>query len=409
MDKEIKNKNLLIISQGYPCGDVNLSSFVKAQVDQLVPFFSKIYIISPTPYFPAFLGKLKIFRTLFQDFSKVRNYSYHNVDVFYPKYFTLPLGFLRRRNGKFAAQAAQRCIIKNNLNFTLIHAHFIWPSGYVAAKLKERYGTKIVITGHGFDVYSLPFKNSFWRQITLSILKKADGLITVSESNLNHIRKLGFDGEVEVIPNGVSLENFYPVDKKKAREALGLPNDKKIVLAVGNLVTVKNHKTLINAVFELHKKEKDVLLYIIGKGDLEKKLKLQINQLNASEYIKLIGAKPHNELSLWMNAADVFALPSYSESFGIVSIEALACGCPVVSTRNGGAEEIVVSDDYGYLAESPDDANEMCNLLFSALRKEWKVDRMINFVKKYDWTRITERLLGVYSQISKQPESIDSL
>ena len=398
MGSKFKDKNLLIVSLGYPYGDVHLSSFVKAQVDQLKAYFNNIYIISPTPYFPKILTNLKIFRTLFHDFSRMSSYSYDNVDVFYPKYFTLPLECLRKRNGDFAAQVTQKCIVKNKLSFNLVHAHFIWPSGQVAVKLKEEYGTKIIVTGHGFDVYSLPFKSPFWKQSTLTILKKADGLITVSESNLNHIRKLGFDGEVEVIPNGVSFDKFHPIDKMKARDALGLPNDKKIVLAVGNLVTVKNHKTLINAVFELHKKEKDVLLYIIGKGDLEKKLKLQINQLNASEYIKLIGAKPHSELSLWMNAANVFALPSYSESFGIVSIEALACGCPVVSTRNGGSEEIIISDDYGFLVKNPDDANEMSSLLLAAMHKEWNDAKMISYVQEYDWSKLVRRCLDVYSE-----------
>ncbi len=401
METKFKDKNLLIVSLGYPYGDVHLSSFVKAQVDQLKPFFNKIYVISPTPYFPKFLSKFKIFRTLFHDFSRLRNYCYDNVDVFYPKYFTLPLEFLRVRNGDFAAQVTQKCIVKNKLNFNLIHAHFIWPSGQVATKLKERYGTKVIITGHGFDVYSLPFKSNFWRQSTLEILKKADSLITVSESNSEYIRKLGFAGEVEVIPNGVNLENFYPVDKNKARETLGLPNEKIIILAVGNLVEVKNHKTLIKAVVELHKRQANVQLYIIGKGDLETKLRQQINQHNASEYIKLLGARPHSEIPLWMNAANVFALPSYNESFGIVTIEALACGCPVVSTHNGGSEEIINSDDYGFLVENPEDANEMCNLLLTAMHKEWNVAKMISYVQKYDWSKVLKRLLDVYSRFLK--------
>lgn len=401
MDRKYKDKNLLIVSLGYPYGDVHLSNFVKAQVDHLNAFFNKIYVISPTPYFPKFLSKLKIFRTLFHDFSRLRNYSYDNVDVFYPKYFTLPLEFLRVRNGDFAAQVTQKCIVKNKLNFNLIHAHFIWSSGQVAAKLKERYGTKIIITGHGFDVYSLPFKSNFWRQSTLEILNKADSLITVSESNSKYIRKLGFEGEVEVIPNGVSLENFYPVDKKKAREALDLPNEKNIILAVGNLVEVKNHKTLIKAVVELHKRQTNVQLYIIGKGDLETKLRQQINHHNASEYIKLLGASPHSEIPLWMNAANVFALPSYSESFGIVSVEALACGCPVVSTRNGGSEEIIISDDYGFLVENPEDTNEMSSLLLTAIHKEWNTAKMLTYVQKYDWSKVLKRLLDVYSRFLK--------
>jgi len=132
---------------------------------------------------------------------------------------------------------------------------------------------------------------------------------------------------------------------------------------------------------------KDILCIIIGSGELYKKLERQIHSRGIEDFVILAGGKPHDEISTWMNASDLFVLPSISESFGVVQIEAMACGKPVVATRNGGSEEIVTSSNFGFLVEpaNPDDLAEKIRL---ALIREWDYEAIVRHVKTYAWENI---------------------
>jgi glycosyltransferase involved in cell wall biosynthesis len=112
----------------------------------------------------------------------------------------------------------------------------------------------------------------------------------------------------------------------------------------------------------------------------------------------LAGGKPHDEIPLWMNACDVFVLPSVRESFGVVQIEAMACGKPVVATLNGGSEEVIISDDYGLLVE-PGDPDDLAEKILVALDREWDREEILTYVERFMWENIAEETMGVYTQI----------
>lgn len=116
---------------------------------------------------------------------------------------------------------------------------------------------------------------------------------------------------------------------------MSLDYNKKIILTVGNFVEVKGHKYLIEAMREVIKHKKNVHCLIVGSGKLKNKLEKQISKCGLKDHIKLVGREPHNQIPIWMNDCNVFVLPSLSESFGIVQIEAMACGKSVVVTYNG--------------------------------------------------------------------------
>ena len=155
------------------------------------------------------------------------------------------------------------------------------------------------------------------------------------------------------IPNGFSSK-FKPLDQEECRKSLGLPQNVKILFTLGWLIERKGFNYLIEAMDIILKERKNVFCFIGGSGKLKDKLQSQINDLKLEKYVKLIGFIPDEALSLWMNACDIFVLPSLSESFGVVLIEAMACGKPVISTYNGGSEEVVISEDYGLLVERED-------------------------------------------------------
>ena len=282
--------------------------------------------------------------------------------------------------------------------FDLIHAHFTWSAGYAGARLKEEYDIPLVVTGHGYDVYSLPFKDNEWREKIEYVLNTADHVITVSQSNLACIKKLDVSTSVTVIPNGFRSDLFYPRDSSECRKLLNLPQDKRIILTVGNLEPIKGQKYLVEAVQRIVRERKDILCVIVGAGKLRTALERQIRSLGLEDYVMLTGGKPHDEIPLWMNACDLFVLPSLRESFGVVQIEAMACGKPVVATRNGGSEEVVTSNKYGLLVEPANPADQAEKILV-ALGREWDRRAVLAYAERYMWENIAKEIVGVYSRV----------
>jgi glycosyltransferase involved in cell wall biosynthesis len=203
---------------------------------------------------------------------------------------------------------------------------------------------------------------------------------------------------VTILPNGYKEELFHPIDTEKCRKFLGLPADKKIVLSVGNLQEVKGHKYLVEAMEHVVKKRKDVICLIVGSGKLEIMLKKQIKLAGLFDYVKLVGAKPHSEIPLWMNACDLFVLPSLRESFGVVQIEAMGCGKPVVATYNGGSEEIITSEAYGLLCK-PGNSKNLAEGILAGIENKYDQNKLINYAKSYSYDNIYKEIYSIYKAL----------
>ncbi|MGM0609411.1 MAG: glycosyltransferase family 4 protein, partial [Candidatus Muiribacteriota bacterium] len=389
----------LVISSFYPTedGSITKSIFVKNQVDELKKYFKKIIVIAPIPFFPKFLQNLNSIPLDYRVLPKFFDYSYENVSVFFPKYISSPI--FKKITDFSLLKTVENCIQRNKLSFDLIHAHFLFPSGLVAAKLKKKYGFSVVTTAHGSDIYLTPFTNSVFRQRAVFALENADKIITVSKSNLKCIRRLGIRKRVFLIPNGFNHNLFYPKNKDYCQKKLGIKGSNKVILNVGRLREVKNHKTLILALSKLRNKRKDFVCYIVSGGPLENQLKSMIKSYKLNKFVRIVGQKQHDEIPLWMNAADLFVLPSYRESFGIVNIEALACGTPVVSTVNGGSESILVNKDYGLLLKNPEDYEGLAALINEALNKKWNKKKITDYSEKFALEKIAKKTLSIYKNI----------
>jgi glycosyltransferase involved in cell wall biosynthesis len=315
-----------------------------------------------------------------------------------PKYFTLPIEILRKRNCYLATKSSIKALSKNPINFSLIHAHFL-ENGFVGTTLKNQYSKPLVVTAHGGDVYDLPFRDAWYNTLARFVLAEADQIITVSRFNAEKLLSLGApSNKLHVIPNGYDEKLFKPIPVYKARESLGLPLNKKILLSVGNLVDVKGHKYLIDAMSYVLKKRNDVILVIVGTGVLRENLEKKARDLDLNDKILFMGGKKHEEIPLWMNACDIFVLPSLNESFGVVIIEAMACGKPVIGTRVGGIPEIISRDNIGILVK-PKHSESLSECIIEALEKKWIPKDIIDYAQQYSWTNIVKRILEVYYKV----------
>jgi len=393
-------ENLLVISPHY-------LTFVKDYCEALAKYVDEIHVIvyyNPLTNFAKYfqIGYLKHisrFTTIDKLIDKTDLPS--NVFVHVIKH---PYLVPDSKNMKLGEKLFDRYLLytkRSNIKFDLIHAHFLWPCGYAAVKLGKTLDVPVIVTGHGYDVYDLPFRDSAWKAKIKWVLDNADLVTTVSQSNKDIlVNKLGVPPEkVEVIPNGFNSKLFKPVDKSYARRVLNLPEDRKIILNVANLVPIKGHEYLIRAMNEVVKQRRDVLCIVVGDGPLKKKLIRLTKELNLEKFVRFVGAKPHSEIPLWMNAADIFVLPSLNEGNPTVMFEALGVGLPFVGTRVGGVPEIINSEDYGLLVE-PADSYDLAEKILTALDRKWDGVKIRKYAEHYSWENIAKDVVKLYSEIS---------
>ncbi|MCQ1535236.1 glycosyltransferase family 4 protein [Methanosarcina sp. KYL-1] len=387
------NDNILFVVHSY-------NSFQKESINSLCKYFNECSVLVRSnpiaeiskyitiPYLDIFKLDHKIDKTNIPP----------NIKVWPTKIIYAPLDAQYKRLGEKHYKAVENTINKKKVEFNIIHSHFTWSSGYVGAKIKEKYSVPFVVTTHGYDIYNLPFKDEEWKERIEYVLNSADHIITVSKSNLECIRKLTVKTPVTVLPNGYRDDLFYPEDQKKCRNALNIPHGKKIILTVGSLLEIKGHKYLIEAMGEVVKRRNDVQCYIVGGGVLEKKLKKQIVSRGLQDYVKVVGSRPHDEIPIWLNACDVFVLPSLNEGNPTVMFECLGCGKPFVGTKVGGVPEIITSDDYGLLCETGRTKELEENILL-ALNKEWDNIKIKEYSEQFTWDVIARKIANIYSEV----------
>jgi glycosyltransferase involved in cell wall biosynthesis len=131
---------------------------------------------------------------------------------------------------------------------------------------------------------------------------------------------------------------------------------------------------------------------------LERELTTLIEKKDLGKYVFLAGGKPHSEIPLWINACDVFVLPSLNEGNPTVMFEALGCGKPFVGTKVGGVPEIISSEEYGILV-NPADSHDLADKILLALEREWDTAKILTYAEQFTWDTIAKEIVGIYSNV----------
>ena len=231
----------------------------------------------------------------------------------------------------------------------IIHGHYLFPAGAAAVEVGNKHNIKTYVTAHGSDMFELYKSKPFMRPTIKKVLKNADGIFAVSKALRQEIIATGVSGIAEKTKlswNSVDITKFSLKDDDSFKKEFGL-FDKPIVLFVGNLIKRKN----VGALLEAKKIAKsDYYLVIVGDGPLSKKLRKKVEDENIPDVI-FTGSR--TDVENIIPNCDFLVLPSFSESFGLVLIEALACGKPVIGSDVGGISEII-NDDVGLLVNPND-------------------------------------------------------
>jgi glycosyltransferase involved in cell wall biosynthesis len=288
---------------------------------------------------------------------------------------------------------------------TILHSHTIVPGGLAGAFIKKELGIPHVCTIHGSDINVFPYQNKIALLLTKYSLRGCDHVIGVSSKTSERAHSIANGAaKISIIYNGADSELFRPLQKEATREKLGLAREKKILLYVGNILRLKGVHTLIEAFAALLKdyKRNDMLLLLIGEGSERRGIEHVVKALKIENEVLLLGEKPHDEIPLWVNSADVFVLPSLSEGFPLVIPEAMMCGVPVVATDVGGVPEAVIDGRTGLLVR-PNDAFSLEKAIRAYLDNEQFTRRITENARRmaenFTWAINAEKNLALYSTL----------
>ena len=295
--------------------------------------------------------------------------------------------------------------------YDLVQSHY-WLSGPVGEILSEMWNVPHAITFHTLaktkkQARSGEHEPEMRSTVEQRSMERADAVVVSTAQEGEDIRRLYGKSSrtVRVIPAGVDLNLFKPVQKEEARRALGL-SESKVVLYVGRLEPLKGVDILLEAVWRLEDRS-DTRLLVVGGGlqtdDEFRRLKASADRLGIADMVTFTGSVKQSDLPVYYSAADVFALPSYYESFGLVALEAMACGAPVVASRVGGLKTFVENGVTGYLIpwRCPEPFAQRLDMLLanpSLREKLGKAGRAAAL--EMGWGRTADSLIDLYSELS---------
>jgi len=287
----------------------------------------------------------------------------------------------------------------------LVHSHLMDMNFYssIAAKI---VGIPHIATEHG-DIHHTS-KNSQFGFKPKAISSFSTKLVFVSKFTQGaFLKRIGLDGrKTEVIYNGIDLEVFHrEIDTKKKRAELGIEEDDFVVGNIGNLYPVKGQTYLLQAASKVIQRTTNAKFMIIGRGELENKLKEEVKNLNLRNHVLFLGFREDTHELL--KVMDIFVLPSLSEGMPLSLIEAMACSLPTIASDVGGISEVItdgltgfiippadpetLADRIIYLLENPQSASKMSKRALQKVKTSFDLQTMINnYCRIYE--EVTSRL-----------------
>jgi D-inositol-3-phosphate glycosyltransferase len=313
---------------------------------------------------------------------------------------------------------------EKGIRYDIIHSHY-WMSGMAAASLSDLWaGTPII---HMFHTLG-EMKNRIARteaeregEYRLNgerqVLRRVDRVVVATLAELTQLRFLykAEASKMVVIPPGVDLGHFYPIPSDEAKLYVGIKPEDRMVLFVGRIEPLKGVDTLIHAMccIQLRDASRPVHLAIIG-GDPSasrekmtaemKRLQALCDELALGQTVVFLGKRDQDKLPYFYSAAEVLVMPSHYESFGMVALEAMACGTPVIASEVGGLAYLVRDGETGFTipAEEPDTLCEKLTWLLNDRELHERMSgRAAKYAQDYAWEKIAAQIVQAYGDLLK--------
>jgi D-inositol-3-phosphate glycosyltransferase len=308
--------------------------------------------------------------------------------------------------------------------YDIVHAHY-WLSAKVARTLEQRWSVPVVQMFHTLGLVKrevmdedVDGESDVRVEIEREAVRRSAAVVAASEIELGELRRLyrADSSRVAVIPCGVDPTMFHPVRQADARELLGRDQCERLILFVGRIEQIKGIDVLLRSLgllFQRHPDlRSDVCLLVVGgaldPGDdapeTEKILELRrlVHEHRMESNVAFVGSRGQEELALYYAAADVCAVPSLTESFGLVALEAMACGTPVVGTRVGGLQTVIENGESGLLVPAGDYealAEAIARVLKDARLRMHLAHGARDRAEHFTWRRVGDRMVDLYDRV----------
>ncbi len=287
-----------------------------------------------------------------------------------------------------------------------IHAHWIVPQGFVAAMIKKLTGMLYIVTAHAGDVF--PLKNGFLRWFGKVALRNAFYCTVNSNATKEAVAGVANIPNVDIVPMGVDLSAFSPSKKDDSIRKKHCV-DGEFIFTVGRMAEKKGFKYLIDAMPRILEKLPKAKLVMIGDGPERQRLEEQAKKSGLEKSVVFAGKVTHKELERWYPTADVFVLPSIvtaegdTEGLGVVFLEAIASGTPIIGSNVGGIPDIIRHNETGLLVPQKDSSalSEAIIKVLTDKKLEQKLTKnAMDFVKeRFTWDIVADRFAEMFRKM----------
>lgn len=303
---------------------------------------------------------------------------------------------------------------RHGLDYQLVHSHY-WLSGWAGRAFSQARNIPHIVTFHTLSRIKMQSRAGERepqqrQQVEAELIADADAIIAFSPHERDAMARLyGADGgRIHLIPCGVDLRTFRPLDREESRQRLGLNGD-KVLLYVGRIESLKGVELLVHTVAQLDTCE-PVRALVVGEDNGQDNELARIRRLTATlqvaDAFDFVGRVPQEELPVYYSAADVCVVPSFYESFGLAALEAMACGTPVVASRVGGISTVVQHGRTGYLKSwrCPEAFANSLEMLISSKSLQHSMGKAARRrAEDLSWEKIAGRIAAVYQSLPLPP------
>jgi teichuronic acid biosynthesis glycosyltransferase TuaC len=316
------------------------------------------------------------------------DYKLPDVDVEYLRFPAIPW-LTRATNGLCCAHYLLSRLRQYQPDIIL--NFWLYPQGYAAVQAGKRLGVPVVVGSIGSDLNRIA--DPITRYFVSQTLRGADVVVTKSQHLRQQAIRQGVAPEkVRAIPNGCDSSIFYRHDRSQARQQMNISECDPVIAYVGRLNKEKGLLEAAAAFATICHKWPSARLIVIGEGEFEQQIRSRVHELNIADRVTFTGAQDPRRVALWLGAANLLVLPSYSEGCPNSIVEALSSGRPVVATRVGGIPELV--DDSCGILVPPRDTDALGKAIESALLRTWD-ERAIARHYRVGWDDVAKELYHI--------------
>jgi len=390
---------ILEISHLYPVYyDLFAGIAIHKQIKTLKNKECEVLVISPISWTPF---PIKYMSNKWKKYSKIPCYNtIEDIKIFHPRYLVFPKAYFLASSGIRMYYGIRKLVKKlwHVFPFDLIHAHMALPDGYAGMLLSMDYNKPLVVTTRGTDLDATANRNIQCTQSLQKVFNKASKVISPSPQ-LSYKLYRHFKINPVTICNGIDPKEIY---SSKSNLYFKYKN-RYILLSASRLIQTKGIDLNLYALKRLIFKFNNIFYLIIGDGPTRESLEQLTNYLGLKEYVKFLGQQTHCRVMEYMSICNIFSMPSWQETFGLVYAEAMAHGKPIIGCQGQGVDGIVEHGKTGLLVK-PKDVDSLVEALDYLLSNPDKVQAMGKrarklILKNYTWEKNAEKTIEIYREV----------